>query len=58
VLNVATAMSKTPGNAFEMAVDMAKDQLTAGLVPEVPDFSKEWMRDTYVDNGQLIRHGS
>jgi hypothetical protein len=58
VLNVATAMSKTPGNAFEMAVDMAKDQLTAGLVKEVPDFSKEWMRDTYVDNGQLIRHGS
>ncbi len=58
MLNVATAMSKTPGNAFEMAVDMAKDQLTAGLVKEVPDFSKEWMRDTYVDNGQLIRHGS
>jgi hypothetical protein len=51
-------MSKTPGNAFEMAVDMAKDQLTAGLVKEIPDFSKEWMRDTYVDNGQLIRHGS
>ncbi len=58
MLNVATAMSKTPGNAFEMAVDLAGDQLIAGLVPEVKDFSKEWMRDTYLDNGQSIRHGS
>lgn len=51
-------MSKIPGNAFEMAVDMAKDLLTAGLAPEVKDFNRVWMRDTYVDNGQLIRHGS
>ena len=58
MLNVATAMSKTPGNAFEMAVDMAKDQLTAGLVKAAQFSSKEWMKDTYVDNGQLIRHGS
>ena len=58
VLNVAGAMSKVPGNAFEMAVDLAKDQLTEGLVPEVRGAHKEWMKDTYVDNGQLITHGT
>jgi len=58
VLGAATAMSKVPSSGFETAVDLAKDQLTDRLVREVGGAHKEWMQDTYLDNGQSIRHGT
>lgn len=58
VLGAAGAISKIPNNAFEAFVDLAKDQLTDGLVPEVQGAHREWMQNTYLDDGQLIRHGT
>lgn len=58
VLGVAGAMAQVPSSGFEVFVDLAKDQLTQGLVPEVQRAHKEWMKDTYIDGSQLIRHGT
>ncbi|KAK7417246.1 hypothetical protein QQX98_004680 [Neonectria punicea] len=58
VLGAASAMSKVPSSGFETAIDLAKDHLTSSLNPGVHGAHKKWMEGTYVDNGQLIRHGS
>lgn len=51
-------MSNIPSSGFEAAVNLAKDQLANGLSYRVDSTHKEWMKDTYLDNGHLIRHGS
>lgn len=47
-----------PQQWFESLVDLLKDQLTEGMVPEVKGDHEAWMQDTYLDNGVLVRHGT